>query len=368
LVEAAFPRLKRHRHEIPPQSAGTAFRMTRILALLAALVVSGVSAAYLLPRAEHALALRMAADDPEMLAELRLRERFDAALAEREIEEALAADDLELAESFVELAARRGVALPDGLLARLEAARSAKEQIRRVATRFGRGFVTGNAEGIEGIAGAAAGDLLVYGDIRDIVREGTRWVRGQEVDPLMAGLATVGLAVTAGTYFASGAAAPARAGVSLFKTARRTGKIGANLAADVTRIARSGGGKRAVNAFADVGKIESKAGTRTAIEGMRHADNVADLAKVGKLAERNGSTTLAVLKTLGRGAIVLGAGAVTGALWIMGATANIFLLVLTLSTLFAVLARWLWRAGRFAFRGGRYAVVKLSAAPALRPA
>jgi hypothetical protein len=335
--------------------------MTRILALLAALVVFGGSAAYLLPRAEHALALRMAADDPERLAELRLQANFNAEVAAREIDAALAADDLELAESFAELAARRGMALSADQLARLEAARSTKEQIRRFATRFGRGFVTGNVEGIEGIAGAAAGDLLVYGDVRDIVREGTRWVRGQDVDPLMAGLASVGLAVTAGTYFASGAAAPARAGVSLFKVARRSGKIGAKLAADVTRLVRTGGGKRALNAFADVGKIESKAGGRTAIEGMRHAENVADLANVGKLAERNGSTTLAVLKTLGRGAIVLGAGAVTGALWVMGAATNIFLLVLTLSTLFAVLARWFWRAGRLAIRGGRYVAVRVAA-------
>jgi hypothetical protein len=336
--------------------------MTRIPVVLAALVMLGGSGAYLLPRAEHALALRMAADDPAQLAELRLRVGFDAKFAAQEIDAALAADDLELAESFVELAARRGVALSADQLARLETARSAKEQIRRVATRFSKGFITGNVEGIEGIAGAAAGDLLVYGDVRDLVREGTRWVRGQEVDTLMAGLATVGLAVTAGTYFASGAAAPARAGVSLFKVARRTGKIGANLTADVTRLARSGGGMRAVHAFADVGKIEGKAGARTAIEGMRYSDGVADLARVGKLAERNGSTTLAVLKTLGRGAIVLGASAVTGALWVMGATANIFLFVLALSTLIAMLARWLWRGGRLAFRGGCYAVTKLAAA------
>jgi len=172
----------------------------------------------------------------------------------------------------------------------------------------------------------------------------------------------VGLAVTAGTYFASGTAAPARAGVSLFKAARRGGKVGVSLAADVTRLARTGGAWRAVGAFADIGKIEGKAGARAAVEGMRYSDDVADLAKIGKLAERNGSMTLAVLKTLGRGAMVLGAGAVTGALWVMGATANIFLLIVTLSTLFAVLARWMWRAGRFAFRGGRYAVVKLAAA------
>lgn len=333
-----------------------------MIALFAVFVLLGGGAVYLVPRAEQAMALRLAADDPARLADLRLRASFDSAAAVREIEAALDADDIELAASFVALADARAIPLASELRERLAAAQSAKEQIRRFATRFGKGFFTGNAEGIEGIAGAATGDLMVYGDVRDIVREGVHWVRGQEVDPLMAGLATVGLAVTAGTYFASGAGAPARAGVSLFKAARRTGKIGANLAADVTRLARSGRGMRAVNAFSDLGKIEGKAGARAAIESMRYADDVGDLAKVGKLAERNGSTTLAILKTLGRGALALGAGALTGALWIMGATVNIFLLVITLSTIFAWLVRGVWRTGRFAWRGGRYAVTEIAAA------
>jgi len=335
--------------------------MKRVVALFAVLALLTGSAAYFLPRAEQALALRLAADDPVRLAELRLAMTLNAAAVAREIEAALAADDPELAESFVALADQRGIALDPALRERVTAAGSAREQIRRYASNFGKGFVTGKAGDLAGIAGAATGDLFVYGDVRDLVREGTHWLKGQEVDPLMAGLASVGLAVTAGTYFASGAGAPARAGVTLFKTARRTGKIGVNLAADMTRIVRSGRGGRAVAALADVGRIEAKAGARVAMEGMKHADDVADLAKVGKLAERNGSTTLAILKTLGRGAIAIGAGAVTGALWIMCAATNIFLLVLTLSTLFAVLVRWLWRAGRLAFRGGRYVAQSLAA-------
>lgn len=334
--------------------------MKRVIALFAALALLIGSAVYLLPRAEQAFALRLAADDPVRLMELRLALLFNADLATREIEAALAADDVELAQSFVVLADERGIALDLALRERVKAAGSTREQIRRYASNFGKGLVTGNADSVAGIAGAATGDLFVYGDVRDLVREGSHWLKGQEVDPLMAGLASVGLAVTAGTYFASGAAAPARAGVTLFKAARRTGKIGVNLAADMTRIVRSGRGGRAVAALADVGRIESKAGARAAMEGMKHADDVADLAKIGKLAERNGSTTLAVLKTLGRGAIALGAGAVTGALWIMGAATNIFFLVLTISTLFAVLARWLWRAGRLAYRGGRYVTASLA--------
>ncbi|MCC6946426.1 MAG: hypothetical protein IT539_01535 [Bradyrhizobiaceae bacterium] len=334
--------------------------MRRLLFLTAALALLGSSAAYIALRAEHALALRLAADEPERLADLRLAATFNAEVARREIEVALAYDDVELAESFVELARVRRVPLGDDLLARVAQAQTVKEQARRIASRFGKGFITGEPEGVEGLAGAAAGDLLVFGDIRDLAREGTHWARGQAVDPWIAGLAAAGLAVTAGTYFAS-AAAPARAGVSLFKAAQRTGRISANLATDMTRLVRTGSTARTANVLVDLGRIEGKAGVRTALEGLRHADNVEDIAKVGRLAEKNGRTTLAILKTLGRGALALGAGAVTGALWVIGATANIFFLVLTLSTLFAILARWLWRAGRLAFRGGRYLAVRVAA-------
>jgi hypothetical protein len=336
--------------------------MSKISLLLAALALLGGSGILIWPRAEHALALRLGADEPARLAELRLRDAFDAETAEREIRAALGAEDIELAESFVALAAAREIDLSADLSERVRATTSAGEHVRRAATRFGKGLFTGEPDGVAGLAGAAAGDLLVFGDVRDLAREGYRAVRGEKADPLMAGLASVGLIVTAGTYFASGVGAPARAGVSLFKAARRTGKLGVNLAADVTRLARSGRSAQAIGAFADLGKIEAKAGARTALESMRHADDVEDLSRVSRLAEKKGRTTLAVLKTLGRGALVLGAGAVTGALWVLGAAVNLLLLVLTLTTIFAWVVRWLWRTGRFVWRGGRYAVVKLSAA------
>jgi hypothetical protein len=336
--------------------------MRRFIALSAGLTLLACGAIYLAPRAEHALALRLAADEPERLADLLLAQAFDSVVATREIEDALTVGDIDLAESFAALAEARGLVLPADLLERIAGAQSASAQIRRSATRFGRGFVTGNAEGLEGLAGAATGDLLVYGDLRDLARESWRGIRGEAVDPLIVGLATVGLAATAGTYFTSGAGAPARAGVSLFKAARRTGRVGAGLVADVGRLLRTGGGARAINGLADLGKIEGKAGARAALEAMRHADDVGDLSRVGRLAEKNGRATLAILKTLGRGALVLGAGALSGALWVMGAAVNLFLLIITLCTMLAGAVRGLWRTGCFAWRYGRFAVTKIAAA------
>ncbi len=321
--------------------------MKRILFSLGALVALSATLYAIWPEAHRAWTWRMAAEEPAKFAELQLADAFDADVAAAEIRAALDRDDLELAESFAALAEARAVPVPADLKARLEYARGTLQQIRRAAMNFGHGFVTGAPESAAGMAGAATGDLLVYGDVRDLAREGWRAAQGQTIDPVIASLAAAGLAVTAGTYMSEGLAAPARAGVSLFKASRRAGKLSANLVADAGRLARGGKTGTLVTAFADLGKIESKAGARTALEGLRHADGVGDLAKVGKLAEANGSTTLAILKTLGRGAFALGAGALTASLWVMGAATNIFLLVIAITTLFASLVRWLWPAVRY---------------------
>ena len=74
------------------------------------------------------------------------------------------------------------------------------------------------------------GDLFVFGDIRDALREGKRLAAGEQADELVLGLAAAGIAITAGTYPTFGAAAPARAGLTLVKAARKTGSLGAELA------------------------------------------------------------------------------------------------------------------------------------------
>ncbi|MDO8534658.1 MAG: hypothetical protein Q7S17_07960 [Xanthobacteraceae bacterium] len=335
--------------------------MRRISVLLLLFAALGAGAAFVMPQAGRALALRFAADEPGQLADLRLAAAFDADVAAREIAAALEMDDIELAESFLALAEQRGIGLPEDFRAKIAAARSTRQEVVRAVSRFGRGLVTGEADNIAGLAGAATGDLLVFGDLRDLAREGSRWARGAEADKLMLGLAAAGLMVTAGTYASAGEAAPLRAGVSLVKAARRAGKVGLSLAADFGRALRAGQSGRVALAVADMGRIEAKAGARTALEGLRHADELSDLSRVSRLVETKGRSSLAVLKTLGRGALVLGAGAVTAALWVLGAASNIFLLLLTLGMIFAWFIRRLWPVSRYAW-------VKIAAMASPNPA
>jgi hypothetical protein len=45
---------------------------------------------------------------------------------------------------------------------------------------------------------------------------------------------------------------------------------------------------------------------------------------------------------------VLGAGALTVALWVFGAAGNLLLLMVILGAMAATLVRWLWPVGRYA--------------------
>src|SRR5262249_24991921 len=124
------------------------------------------------------------------------------------------------------------------LVQRVARANDEAATTRRSLESFARGFVTGEPEDGAGLAGTAMGDLFVFGDIRDAVREGTRLASGQQADQLILGRACVGLAVAAGTYVSGGFGVPARAGLTVIKAARKTGGIGIRMAAAITRSLR----------------------------------------------------------------------------------------------------------------------------------
>nr|WP_246548368.1 hypothetical protein [Ancylobacter oerskovii] len=315
--------------------------LARVLAAASLLLALAGSAHWLLPLGREAFALLMARDDAARLADLRLDAELTAGRANREIDEALANDDAELAASFLELADSRALPVPADRRARVLAAASAGTV--RQAAAFGRGFVTGEADDLAGLAGATAGDLTVWGDVRDLGRQAGHYLRDEPIDPLMTGLAGAGIAATAATYAAFGTPLTLRAGLSLAKGARRVGAVGLRLGDDLAGLLRSGRHARAIAAVADIGRAGEKAGVRATLAGLRHADDVTDVARLRRLSEAKGGQTLAVLKTLGRGALVLGEIAARLAFWVIAAAANFLGLVAGINNMMVALCRPLWR-------------------------
>lgn len=194
----------------------------------AAMLLAGVFASVAVLPVRHVadVADQMAiANDPAKVADRALDRAFNARIAEQEIHNALDAGDTNLAGSFVALAADRNVPLDPSLTKSVERRAAQQSSFVNGAGRFVRGFWTGEPNDLASLAGTAAGDLFVFGDIRDASREGTRYLTGRKYDPWILGLACVGLAITAGTYATAGAAAPERLGLTLVKAARRTGRL-----------------------------------------------------------------------------------------------------------------------------------------------
>jgi hypothetical protein len=186
-------------------------------------------------------AQQFSGDDPAKISDRALDGVFDRAVAEREVRAALAAGDLDLAQSFVELSGERGVAIDRQLAEQLKQAQTDAATATHTAGRFVNGFWSGEPNDLASLAGTAAGDLFVFGDLRDAAREGTRYLTGKPADPWILGLAGVGIAVTAGTYLSVGLATPERIGLTLAKVARRTGRLNPLLA---TRVAGRFGRRR----------------------------------------------------------------------------------------------------------------------------
>jgi hypothetical protein len=333
-------------------------KKSRIGSALTGLAVCAVACVVLWPHARDAGAILAAQDDPADLADLQLDSalRSNRALIEQNIEAALAADDADLADSFVELARQRNIAVAEDLSRRVSEAVTEQNSTSHFARRFATGLVTGNADDVASLSGTVAGDLIVFGDIRDVVREGKHLAMGEDTDRLILGLAAAGLAVTAATYISVGGVAPVRAGLTLVKDARKVGRLGEGLTAWAGRSARgmvdtpmlqnavaSGSVLRPgqtvsairaafhaekagalVRLAKDVGRLSEKAGIRATQDTLKIAEGPKDVARAARLAESKGGQTRAILKILGRGALLLAAGAFNLTLWVFGALFALF--------------------------------------------
>lgn len=331
-------------------------KTARFGSALAGMLVCAITCLLLWPHARDAGAILVAQDDPAALADLQLNSALRNNQVEPQIEAALAANDADLANSFVELARDKNLAVSDELARRVSEAVTEQSSTSHFARRFVTGLVTGNADDVATLSGTVAGDLFVFGDVRDVVREGKHLVMGEDADRLILGLAAAGLVVTAATYVTVGGAAPVRAGLTLVKDARKVGRLGEGLTqwagrsargivdtpmlqhavatGSVTRPAQTLTAIKAafraekagalVRLAKDVGRVSEKAGIRAAQDTLRIAEGPKDVARAARLAAAKGGQTRAILKLLGRGGLLLAAGAFNLTLWVFSALLALF--------------------------------------------
>ena len=151
-------------------------------------------AAALWPHARDAVVLLSSQDDPAVVADAGINSalRNNQRIVAENVERALANGDADLANSFVALARDKNVPVTEEMSRRVTEAVAEENSASHFARRFATGLVTGNADDVASLSGTVTGDLFVFGDIRDVVREGKHLAMGEDTDHLVLGLAAAG--------------------------------------------------------------------------------------------------------------------------------------------------------------------------------
>jgi len=152
--------------------------------------------------------------------------------------------------------------------------------------RCAAGVWTGVGEDAAGIACAVASDLLVFGDVRDLSRQGIAWGRGETTDPLLIGLSSAGIVLTFAPHVGVGNA--------LLKTARRAGSLTRGLADRILALLRRGAWGALADLSTDAARISSKLGVARGTQALAYADDAADLASLARFVERAPTPLLAL--------------------------------------------------------------------------
>ncbi len=157
---------------------------------------------------------------------------------------------------------------------------SARRAYDLLGARLGRcldGVWTGVGDDAFGIACAVASDVVVFGDVRDLTRQGLAWLRGEETDEVLAALSVAGIALTFTPQVG--------AGVSLFKVARRAGSLGERFAKSVVKLVGERGWKPLAGMFTDAGRISLKVGPARATKALAYADDADELRALVRYVE-----------------------------------------------------------------------------------
>ncbi len=204
---------------------------------------------------------------------------------------------------------------------------------RRIKDNVGNfvgGFISGKGSSGAEVAGAIASDFTVVGDVRDLHTEYTHYQKKEPVDELVATLSGVGIGLTALAIGTAGSAAPAKAGVSLVKMAKKTRQLTPLFQKQLLRMTSNvfdwnvflkatqrGRGMKSIVRSAkkayhpkaikplekmagQVSQIHKSSSIADTLRMMKYVNSTNDLRHLAKVTAKHGKNTRGYLKLLGK--------------------------------------------------------------------
>jgi hypothetical protein len=166
-----------------------------------------------------------------------------------------------------------------------------RDSIFRRVKDVGKGALMGRGDSLEELVGAVGADMLVVGDVRDLLLQSAHWAIDGEADPVILSLSAVGLATTL--------APEVDWGVSLMKIGKKMGALSGKMGEALARIAKRGAKvgteeKELTKVAENVGEIAAHSSPAGAIRMMRYADDPRDLEKIAKFVKKERGAAFAL--------------------------------------------------------------------------
>jgi hypothetical protein len=200
----------------------------------------------------------------------------------------------------------------------------------RNTKEFSLGFLSGKGESAVGISGSMLSDMTVVGDLRDLSKEGLKFINDEKYDKIILGVATVGVGLSASQFLSAGSTTPLKVGASVVKVAKKTGKISKSFLNVINSklmktvdmkllktidLSNINGIKRVKptiakslkfdnirKLFGNINKLKKNTSVFDTVTLLKYVDTEKDLKKLVKVSSKYKKNTKGVLKVLGKGA------------------------------------------------------------------
>jgi len=253
-----------------------------------------------------------------------LKAKVDQSYLERHIAKALKEERLDTVQMYVGLSKILDINLSSSIQKHIQVENSFFKKTWRNAKAFGSGFLTGKADSAVGLSGSIASDMTLYGDLRDLKVEGTKYKRGEAYDKFILQLSLIGIGLSATQLLSAGAATPLKVGASVIKVAKKSGKLTKSFSKIISKrlsktvdmktlktynpkiIAKNINLAPIKGLFKEVNGIKKYTSTADTIALLKYVDTTNDLRKIGKLSKTYKANTKGVMKVLGKGALRAG--------------------------------------------------------------
>ena len=176
------------------------------------------------------------------------------------------------------------------------------------AYRAGKGFVVGDGVSLEELSGAMVSDFLLWGDIRDLAKQGYYKATGKETDPVVAALASVGVLTSLASFWVADPAEPAEvaadASLSCLKTLRKMGHLSKRFCGVLVDACR----ETVKTKSASKGLKEIVVGMKSLFDGagaarasviMKHVDDLDSLKTVSMMVKQTPEPTAILVRMHG---------------------------------------------------------------------